>query len=550
MTLGISEDSYYRAKLESLKREVPAVEQYRENPELYASEVLKVKWWGRQTEIARSVASVKRTLVKTGHGIGKSFVAAGLVNWWYDTRPNSVVVSTAPTYRQVTAVLWREIRSQRRTKPSADISQIRDPSDPAHYAMGYTTAKNMRADSYESQGAQGVHAKDLLAVIDEAGGVQPAFWQAFDGMAVGAGNHILAIGNPTVNSGPFFEAARSGKWNVLTVSVLEHPNILAHLEHKPDPYPGAVSIAWLDDKLTDPAWVEIIPNEASHDSPECFEFKGVWYKARPIAQSLILGQFPSETTDTVWAMAWIESARYREMRWSTTDRLEIGVDVARFGTDSTAMHARIGPCSVFHDSWSKESNTAVAGRVYENVRGLWDKHESHDTVIRVDTTGGHGAGPADLLRELFSELSEVQIVDVNSSGKPDDPERFDNVRSELWFALADRARDGQLDLTRLRENDYERLLSQFTAPKYKYSHGRRVVEAKEVTKAWLQRSPDDADAMNLAYYSGQSTEFPAPTSTPSRWTRYGGKEQEDQSWGPVSTGRGLGRWEPEYGSQS
>jgi hypothetical protein len=45
-----------------------------------------------------------------GHGVGKSYTAAGLAAWWVDTHPDGIVVSTAPTKDQVHAILWEEIR--------------------------------------------------------------------------------------------------------------------------------------------------------------------------------------------------------------------------------------------------------------------------------------------------------------------------------------------------------------------------------------------------------------------------------------------------------
>ncbi|HKV42544.1 MAG TPA: hypothetical protein VJX67_25305 [Blastocatellia bacterium] len=44
------------------------------------------------------------------------------------------------------------------------------------------------------------------------------------------------------------------------------------------------------------------------------------------------------------------------------------------------------------------------------------------------------------------------------------------------------------------------------------SAGRRVIEKKEVTKKRIKRSPDDADALNLAYAPGD-----AGTASPTLW---------------------------------
>lgn len=98
-----------------------------------------------------------------------------------------------------------------------------------------------------------------------------------------------------------------------------------------------------------------------------------------------------------------------------------------------------------------------------------------------------------------------------AAGQSDHPRRN---RAILWLMLdtgiraselsALRRRDcdftGRLDLSRLPDAARRRLRPQLVAPTWKLdSQGRRVVEPKADTKKRLKRSPDDADALNLAY---------------------------------------------------
>jgi hypothetical protein len=81
------------------------------------------------------------------------------------------------------------------------------------------------------------------------------------------------------------------------------------------------------------------------------------------------------------------------------------------------------------------------------------------------------------------------------------PADYKNKRSELWFQTAERARAGQLSLTRLDKRTLDRLRQQALAPEYKInSQGLRELEPKDKMKDRLKRSPDDMDAVNLAYY--------------------------------------------------
>jgi len=495
------------------RRGLAKFETFRNDPVGYARFALAVSLWGKQQEIARSVRDHKRTIVVSSHGVGKTFACAVLVNWFFDAFKSSVVVSTAPKAGQVKDLLWKEIRRLRRHPPFPDILQLRDPDDAAHYAVGITAARDLTTDVFGSPRAQGFHAEHLLYVLDEAPAVPLAIWNAVDGVVVGGENRVLAVGNPIVTAGPFYQATKSPQWNVIHVSAFEHPNILAGLVGTEEPYPGAVSLEWVWERLADPYWCEHVGTPASPEAREDARMRGAfefppggddWFVPTPIAESKLLGRFPTTTEDTVWSLAHLETAVTRELAWAATDPLEFGLDVARFGSDSTSLHTRRGPCSLAHETWQKTATTGTVGRVVDRVRSHLGSPAgaAPAAIVRVDSTG-LGAGVVDQLAEALAFDERVTVVEVNASDRARDPERFPNARSEAWFVAATRGAEGRLDLTRLEPRDVDSLQSQLTAPKYAYdSAGRRVVEPKKDTKARIGRSPDDADAFNLAYYGG------------------------------------------------
>ena len=94
----------------------PDQERHRADPAAWARERLGAHLWHKQVDIASSVSQHRRTAVKSCHGVGKSWTAGMLATWWIDVHPvgEAIVVSTAPTYKQVHAVLWEEIRKQHR----------------------------------------------------------------------------------------------------------------------------------------------------------------------------------------------------------------------------------------------------------------------------------------------------------------------------------------------------------------------------------------------------------------------------------------------------
>src|ERR1700722_16130081 len=116
------------------------------DPVLCAARLLKATLWSRQQDILRSVDTRRKTAVKACHASGKTFVAAIAVLWWLITRPNGIVVTTAPTWLQVERVLWGEIHSAisraayKFPRPSATKLEI----EPNRYAIGISTNETVR----------------------------------------------------------------------------------------------------------------------------------------------------------------------------------------------------------------------------------------------------------------------------------------------------------------------------------------------------------------------------------------------------------------------
>src|SRR5438067_321827 len=84
---------------------------YRSDGPLWVHDRLDEFLWSTQREIMASVRDNRYTAVKACHGPGKSRVASRIAAWWMNVHPpgTAKVVSTAPTFQQVEAILWSEI---------------------------------------------------------------------------------------------------------------------------------------------------------------------------------------------------------------------------------------------------------------------------------------------------------------------------------------------------------------------------------------------------------------------------------------------------------
>jgi hypothetical protein len=170
--------------------------------------------------------------------------------------------------------------------------------------------------------------------------------------------------------------------------------------------------------------------------------------------------------------------------------------VARFGDDDTAIHVRIGGCSVHHESANGWSTVQTADRLTQ-VATEWGQRcgvDAKQIPIVVDVIGV-GGGVVDILAK-----GGWRVVGVNVALAAPDEGEYPNLRSALWFGLAEEAGRGNVSFARLPAAVRTVLRLELTAPVYTVdARGRRCVEPKDRTKARLKRSPDSADAVLLAF---------------------------------------------------
>ena len=163
----------------------------------------------------------------------------------------------------------------------------------------------------------------------------------------------------------------------------------------------------------------------------------------------------------------------------------LGLDIARYGNDSSVLALREGNRIRVIDSWQGKALTETTGRVIDHVRRLQVEHARRPRVVCDDV--GLGGGVTDALRE-----QGVEVIAFNGGGKARRPSDYPNRRSEIWFTFAELL--PWLDLDGLDEE----LARELLAPSFSFdSSGARVVEQKANTRRKLSRSPDLADACLL-----------------------------------------------------
>jgi hypothetical protein len=87
----------------------PAENPYVRDPVGWVRDRLGEFLWSKQREILEAVVRYRYVAVKSAHDTGKSQSASRAVAWWLDTREDPFATTTAPTAKQVHAILWRYI---------------------------------------------------------------------------------------------------------------------------------------------------------------------------------------------------------------------------------------------------------------------------------------------------------------------------------------------------------------------------------------------------------------------------------------------------------
>ncbi len=441
------------------------------DPAHFIENILGDDLWGKQQEICAAVRDHSRTSVRSCHGAGKTYTAARIGLWFSFSFPHSLVLTTAPTFRQVERILWKELRVAYRGSRATLGGFLRKvPAleiDDDWFAIGFSTD--------DPDAFQGHHQESVLVVFDEASGIDRDLWVSADSVLTSANCRMLSIGNPTDPTSQFFDEFKLPDVAKISISAFQTPNFTHFGISEADVIDGSwrakITARLPQPKLITPEWVADKVLRWGPDSP-------LW-KAR------VKGEFPDTGTDNLIPLSWIEAAAARELE--PAEPIELACDVARFGDDETVIGGRAGP---FYRGIYHEHNQDLMRTAGEVVRALLDSGAS---IAKIDEVG-IGAGVLDRLVEQGRP-----VVGINAGKAAKDPERFVNARAEMYWGLRERfePREGAIDI----DADDDELHSQLASLKYKVdSRGRVQIESKEEAKKRGLPSPDRVDTMAMAFY--------------------------------------------------
>ena len=431
--------------------------QYRTDPVAFVVEVLGVqpdKW---QADALKAVLSYDRISIRSGHGVGKSYFLSFVTLWWLCTRSNEgcKVAMTAPTSHQLHDVLFSSISELYRKMPKWYQNQLTLKSERVEVVGKeqecYAVARTSRRESPES--LQGFHSPSMLFIIDEASGVEPMVFETAQGSMSSAGAKTIMCGNPTRQSGYFYDSFHShrDKWKTFKVSCADSKNV-------------------------DPSFIEEMASKYGEESSV--------FKVR------VLGDFDNEQGDTIIPLNIIESAIERSVEVNPKASVVWGLDCARMGNDRTALCKRKGNVLLEPITyWQGKDLMQTCGLIVAEYKRLESFPDELPEEICVDSIG-LGAGVCDRLAELGLPVRGVAVSERPST----DAKTYMRLRDELWFKAREwfESRDCKIP------EGCDELVAELSVPTYQFtSVGKIQVESKDNLKKRGVRSPDLADSFCL-----------------------------------------------------
>mgnify|MGYP001616853863 FL=1 len=389
--------------------------------------------------------------------------------WWLFSYPNdSKVLTTAPTWPQIEDLLWREVASAYQSAKfplGGRLLKTQFDLAPQWFAKGQSSDRGVNI--------QGLHASNILVIVDEADGISKDTWDALDGLLTSANAKLLAIGNPLDPTSEWKKRVDSSKpphTKVIQIRDEDTPNIAAGKVI----YPFLLTPEWVEDK------------------------REKWGEGSPLWLGKVKAEWPSQGTDILIPITWLLRARPRTV---SRGILTYGVDVARFGTNRTVRTLISGNQLLSTIATQREDTMETATRV------LTDLQRFEPAMTQIDETGIGGA-VLDRVRQVIG--SRYQVAGVNNGGRANDEAKYANRGAEMWWNVRTAFEKDEIGLLSEDMDAVDELISDLNRPTFEYDRkGRLIVdkfglprgksEYSMSTEDRAAASPDRGDAFVLAY---------------------------------------------------
>jgi len=414
------------------------------------------------------VAPIRRA-VSSGHGPGKSTVAAWLVDWIMSTRPHSQGTVTANTYTQLETKTWATLKRWTGLCITAHWFVVADHRmyHKDHKNSWFCSPQSCKDENSEAFAGQHAATSTSFYVFDEDSAISDKIHEVSEGGLTDGEPMAFRFGNPTRNNGSFYRAtfgAERGRWHAMSID--SRTSSLTNKE---------LIKEWIDQYGEDSDFVRVrvrgIPPRASD--------------AQFIDHERVL------------------QAQAREVVVLPDEPLVAGVDMAWGGEDDNVIRFRRGrdarsiPPIRIKGEFTRDPAVMV-NRLADILRQEHCGHLVHTMFL-------DSAGIAGPVGARLRQLGHRNIQEVNfGADSPDLKCRY--MRDYMWEQMKQWLLVGAIDKDAQLEAD---LLGPGVLP----DRQQRVwLESKKDMKKRGIDSPDDGDALALTF----AARVAAPRERPSR----------------------------------
>lgn len=421
-----------------------------------------------------------RVAVTSGHGCGKSALTAMLVTWLLATRPHAKGVVTATTALQLETKTFAEVKKWIKRSLVGDMFEIQARSvaakeSPETWRIDIQTCREENSEAFAGQHSA---SSSSVYIFDEASGVPDKIWEVAEGGLTDGEPFIFVFGNPTKNSGAFYDCFHrdAARWTRFKVDSREAP---------------------LTNKKTIQEWAEAFGEDSD------------FFKIR------VRGEFPGNASTQFIPSAAVEAATLKPapgLEGNNMKRAIIGLDIARFGDDASVMVTRVGrdAVSIPMKELRKLDGRMVGEALVAHCNYLLDCLKFQEVRVYFDRAGV-GAAVWDFLRYEYND-PRVRYTPVDFGSGASNRTLYANRRVEMW---------GRMKSWLVVEGgvipNNKDLKQELSAPEYFYNDRQQMLlERKKDLKDRIGCSPDHADALALTFYDANADFTPDAYQNPFR----------------------------------
>ena len=443
---------------------INAILHYKDHPVAFVEEIVGATLDELQKDILEALVEHHFIAIRSGSGIGKTFVLSMATLWFLFTRPKGKVPTTAPSQHQLYDVLWAEHYKWIDRSPILGKffawTQTRlavKGHEPHWFAVARTA--QVRPGSEVAEGLQGFHDEEnILFLIDESSGVPDAIYPAVEGALTTEGAYCILAGNPTRKEGFFFDIFN----NALMAKYYHHIHVSSE-----------------DSPRVSKRWLEMMKVRYGED--------------HPIYQIKVKGEFPTAGEALLIPPSYLDEMENNKPNDVKGFPIEFGLDVGRSNAASV-LCIRQGLNVLKWDERRKKGRVTDTNEICGWVVGYINEFDP--SAVKVDAIG-IGAGVYDNLKLIYGNM--IVAVIGSQSAEDEFRDRYLNLRAQGYWELREK-------IPHIYGKTWpDRVISELGNIHTKSTTNAKIkIESKEEMLARSMKSPDYADAMYEAFLSPEA----------------------------------------------